>query len=662
MSASSYPNLLEPLAIGEVELRNRLVQTGHVTGMADDHLPGNQLREYYLERARGGVAMIISEALSIHPTSIFGADNIFIFDERVVPAMQKVTSALHAEGCRYIAQLWHCGTNTDGMKTERPVWGPSPIAGALNHEIAHEMTHAEIGEIIAAYAQCAEHARAGGADGVEIHMAHGYLPHQYMSPFSNKRDDRYGGSLENRMRFPLELLGAVREAIGPQALVGIRLSADEGVPGGLELADNVETARILSETGLVSYFSISFGNYHNMELQTAPMGTPAGHLTELAAKFRAALHVPILTVGRILTVELAEEVLASGHADLVGMARPLMADPRLLRKAVGDDAATQRLCIGCNHCQTRLWMGTHISCIYNPATGREGELGQETITPAEQPRSVVVVGAGPAGLEAARVAALRGHNVSVYEREGEPGGQLRFAARLSSQPEIGGVLDFLGAEVERLGVSVELGTEVTPATLGELAPEAIVLATGSHPRADGFSTYRADLNRIPGIETANALTPWQVLANEEDVGEKALVVDFEGHVQGMALAEHLLDIGVSVEIATPHPYLGLAVGGTRWIGLTQRLATKGAVIHPNAMVVRADGRSVELANAYGGASTVIEDVDAIVIVGDSVANDALSRALAATENDWDVIPVGDCVAPRRLEMAVLEGHRAGRAV
>ena len=661
MSAASYPHLLAPLPIGTVELPNRLVQTGHVTGMADDHLPGDQLREYYLERARGGVAMIISEAQSIHPTSIFGADNIFLFDERVVPAMQTVTSALHDEGCRYIAQLWHCGTNTDGLKTERAVWGPSPIAGALNHEIAHEMTQAEIDEIVAAYAQCAEHALAGGADGVEIHMAHGYLPHQYMSPFSNRREDRYGGSLANRMRFPLEVLAAVRAAVGPDAIVGIRLSAEEGVPGGLELADNVETASILAATGDVSYLSISFGNYHNMELQTAPMGTPAGHLTELAGAFRAALDVPILTVGRILTAELAEEVLASGQADLIGMARPLMADPRLLRKATGDDPATQRLCIGCNHCQTRLWMGTHISCIYNPATGREGELGVETLEPADGSRSVAVVGAGPAGLEAARVAAIRGHDVRVYERDDEPGGQLRLAGRLSSQPELGGVIDFLTAELARLGVALELGTEVSSTKLARLDPDAVVLATGSHPRADGFSTYRADLAGIPGIKSANALTPWQVLSDAGAPGERVLVVDYEGHVQGMALVEHLLDLGASVEIVTPHPYLGLGVGGTRWIQLTQRLATKGATVHANTTVARVDGARVELANAYGGGS-VTTDVDAVVVVGDSVANDKLARELASTALDREVIAVGDCVAPRRLEMAVLEGHRAGRRI
>ena len=665
MSASAaLPNLLSPLRVGEVELRNRLVMTGHVTGMAKDHFPGDQMREYYLERARGGVAMIVSEALSIHPTAVFGSDNVFLYDEGVVPHLQAITGELHAEGCRYVAQLWHCGNNTDGMKTELPVWGPSAIAGPLNHEIAHEMTRDEIAEIVASYALGAVHARAGGADGVEIHMAHGYLPHQFMSPFTNKRNDDYGGSLENRMRFPLDVLRAVREAAGPELLVGIRLSADEGVSGGLDLAANIETASILAETGLVSYFSISFGNYHNMEHQTAPMGTPAGHLTQLAGEFRAALDVPILAVGRILTAELAEQVLESGQADLVGMARELMADPRLLRKATGDDPARQRLCIGCNHCQTRLWLGTHVSCIYNPAAGRERELGHDTITPAKQPRTVVVVGAGPAGLEAARVAALRGHRVSVVERESEPGGQLRFAQRLSSQPEIGGVLEFLIAEIERLGVSIDLGSEASAASLAALEPDAIVLATGSSPRAEGFNGYRSDLSRIPGIETARALTPWQVLdaGAEAELGDKVLVVDFEGHVQGMTLAEHVLDLGAGVEVATPHPYLGLGVGGTRWIRLTQRLAEKGIVIHANAMVAAVDGWRVELANAYGGASTVIDDVDAIVIVGDSVANDSLARELATTEQSWDVIPVGDCVAPRRLELAVLEGHRAGRTI
>ena len=307
-------------------------------------------------------------------------------------------------------------------------------------------------------------------------------------------------------------------------------------------------------------------------------------------------------------------------------------------------------------------MGTHVSCIYNPAAGRERELGFDTITVTEQPRNVAVVGAGPAGLEAARVAALCGHHVSVYEREAEPGGQLRFAATLSSQPEIGGVLDFLLAEVERLGVSIDCGTEMTIDALIELEPDAVVVATGSS-RARTGSAATAPTYGHPGHrdgERADAATDPCARLRRRRRQERPRL-DFEGHVQAMTLAEHLLDLGASVEIATPHPYLGPGVGGTRWIKLTQRLAGKGIVIHPNTMIGAVAGQTWQ-AHAYGGASTLIDNVDAIVIVGDSVADDDLSRELGTTKHGWQVISVGDCVAPRRLEMAVLEGHRAGRAL
>jgi mycofactocin system FadH/OYE family oxidoreductase 2 len=659
---TSYPHLFAPLTLGKTELRNRIVSTGHTTGYAQGNVPGERLRAYYRERARGGVAMIVSEVSSVHPTGRHANNVIQIYDEAVVPAYRIVAEELHGLDCRYVAQLWHCGNNTDGPSTELPVWAPSPIAGILHHEIAHQVTSAEIEELVRAYARGAEHAVAGGTDGVEIHSAHGYLPMQFLSRFTNQRTDSYGGSLENRSRFLMEVLHAVREATGPDPIVGVRLSAEEGVPLGLELEETTQVARALVATGLVTYLSISFGNYSNMELQIGPMGTPLGHLAHLAGAIREVVpDVPVLGVGRITNPAIAERILAEGQADLVGMARQLMADPETAIKAQSGRTAEIRPCVGANHCHSRLQSGKALGCIYNPATGRELELGSETFERAPARRRVAVAGGGPAGLEAARLAALRGHDVVLLERDDRLGGQLRLAAVVESRREMGLIADWLESEVRRLGVTVLTGTEASPETLAEHAPDAVVVATGSLARAGGFVAKRADRPAIPGIETANALTGRDVLAGAALPSGSAIVYDIEGHVQGLAVGEHLLDRGHSVELVTPHAFAGARIGASAWNRQMTDFVGKGGSITPNALIESVSGTEVTIADAFAGVLSERTGVGSIVVVGDSVADDELGRRLTEL-GGYDVVMAGDCLAPRLLESAVLEGHRVGRAL
>ena len=659
---TSYPRLFAPISLNGVELRNRIVQTGHVTGMAYTHLPGPELLAYYKERARGGVALIISEAGSIHPTARHMSSVIQLYDERIVPAYRTVAHELHALGCRFVAQLWHSGSNTDGISTEREPWAPSPIAGVLNHEIAHEVSQREIRELIDAYAGSTARAVAGNADGVELHAGHGYIPQQFMSQVTNKRTDEYGGSFENRLRFTTEVLDAVAEALGPQKILGLRISAVEGVPGGLELEENIEIARRLVATGRITYLSVTYGNYSNMQQQIAPMGTPLGYLAHYAGALREAVPgVPVLAVGRITSPELAEQILAEGQADLIGMTRQLMADPEFANKAQQGQADRIRPCVGTNYCMSRMWAGRQVSCIYNPATGRELELGAETLTPAATPRRVTVVGGGPAGLEAARVAALRGHTVTLYEREDELGGQLRLARRVASRRELGLIADYLAREVDRLGVAVRLGVEATRETLA--GAEAVVVATGSRTRALGFNHARADRDRIPGIESTHALSARDVLQDGAGLGRRVIVSDPEGHVQGLAIVEHLLDTGHEVELVTQHAAAGSKIGGSAWMRLIEDCIRKGATLTTLSIVDRIEGARVTVTDVFGAWPRLREGVDAVVVVGDAVAEDALARDLLERPGGLAyVVTVGDCLAPRHLDMAVLEGHRAGRAV
>jgi 2,4-dienoyl-CoA reductase-like NADH-dependent reductase (Old Yellow Enzyme family) len=649
---SAFPNVLSPIRLGAVELRNRFVMTGHVTGMAEDHKPQAQLRAYYRERAVGGVAMIVSEAASVHPTAAHMAEAINVWDARIVEHYRRVTAELHDLDCRFVVQLWHCGNNTDGIATGLPVWSASTVPGVMHHEIPHAVTTADIGELVSAYARSAANAARGGADGVELHMGHGYLPQQFMSPLTNHRDDEYGGPLANRLRFPLELLEAVRETVGEDAIVGVRLSVDEGLPGGLGVPEMQEIAHALTRAGRVSYVSASVGTYANMELQVAPMPTPPGHLAHLAEAVRDVVDVPVLAVGRMLTPALAERVVASGQADLIGMARELIADPDYVVKARDDRAESIRPCIGCNYCQSRLWHGTFVSCIHNPAAGRELELGHNAERPARTPKRVLVVGGGPAGLEAARAAANRGHEVTLVERRSALGGQLLLAARVESRREMNGVVSYLVAELEQEGVTVELDRELSASDILRAAPDVVIVATGSNALADDDALTGARVTVMTGREA---------LDSADALADPVLVVDREGHVQGLSLAEHLLDRGKRVTYATPHTFPGSTIGAIAWVRLMQAVSSKGATLLSSRVLREVSGGQALLDDVFGGAPTTL-DIGSVVIVGQNEANDRIHRELLAAKWTGDVIAVGDCVAPRHLDMAILEGRRAGLAV
>ncbi|MFL5846405.1 MAG: FAD-dependent oxidoreductase [Solirubrobacteraceae bacterium] len=642
-----FPCLASPLAVGPWTLPNRLVQTGHATAMADHGVPGEQLAAYYGERARGGVAMIVTEAQSVHPTAAHMAQTVEIYNPAIVDAYRRISADLHAAGTRFVAQLWHCGNNTDSMVIDRAAWSASAVAGPLNHEIPHAVSTEEIGELVRAYADGAAAARAGGADGIEIHMGHGYLPQQFLSRITNHREDGYGGSDDRRLRFPLEILAAVAEAAGPELAIGIRLSGEEGVPGGLGVDETAEIARRLCATGAVAYVSVSYGTYANMEIQTAPMGTPAGHLAPLAAAIRAAIDVPVLAAGRMLSPDVGERLVAGGAADLIGMARELICDPEFAAKALSGRADEIRPCIGCNYCQSRLWAGRHVTCVHNPAAGRERELGRATARRATEPRDVLVVGGGPAGMEAAIVAARAGHRVRLCEQGDELGGQLRFAALPASRAEVRKVIDHRVGLLEELAVDVELGVTIEYEALGSLSPDVVVLATGSTPRASAY----------PGASTS-----WDVLVEPPASRESVVIVDLEGHVQGLAVADFLLDAGHAVHLVTPHPFAGMHIGGTAWVRLMQLVTGKGAVLSAATAVtsVRPDG-TVELAGVFGAPPWTLNGIDRVVVCGDAGVNDSLLAPLRE-RTDVRTIAVGDCVAPRHLDMAILEGHRAGRSV
>ena len=544
-----FPHLFSPVKVGGLTLRNRIVNTAHGTGFTKNHVFTDQHVHYYAERARGGAAMIITESASVHPTSNIGMqDTLWGYDRAIVPSYRKVADAVHEHGTKVIVQLSHQGRQ-GGTVEGMPRWAPSGIASREsiygNNETPHEMDAEEIAELVRAFAECAALAEEGGFDGVELHGAHGNLIHQFLSPLTNQRTDEYGGGLENRLRFAMEVTRAVRARVGREFVVGMRISGDEFVPGGLDLEQMKEIARRLSAEARLDYLNVSNSTYSDLGSMANHMPSmyyqpaPFAHVWE---GIKGAVNVPVLGMGRITTPDLAERLLAEGKTDLIGMVRELIADPRLPEKARSGAVDEIRPCIGCmQSCIGRRMKGQHITCIHNPVTGREGKWGR--IAPATKAKSVLVVGGGPGGLEAAKVAAQRGHRVTLVERGSRLGGQALTASRGPMRDQFADIATFAEAEARRTGVEIRLNTEATVESVLASGVDAVVVATGAESYVGMEGTASG-----PRLMTAKEVLDGDVPANCSVV-----VVDTRGLHPGSDVSEILLDHGNRVEMATTAP-------------------------------------------------------------------------------------------------------------
>lgn len=651
-----FPLLFSPIKVGNLTLRNRIVNTAHGTSFTKDHLFTDQHLYYYGERAKGGAAMIITESVSVHPTSNIGSqDTLWGFDERIVPSYRRVSEAVHNHGCHILVQLSHQGRqsgNVEGVGRWAPSAIPSPETAYGNPEVPHEMDQDEIIEVEEGFARSATLAKEGGFDGVELHGGHGNLIHQFFSPLSNQRGDRYGGSIENRAHFALEVLDAVRRSVGDDFVVGMRISGDEFLPEGLTLEDMKQIVRLLVSTGNLGYLNVSNSTYSDlgsMANHIPSMYLPPAAFSHLWAGIKEAVHIPVLGVGRINSVELAEEILAEGKADLIGMVRELIADPHLPNKAKEDRCEEIRPCVACmQSCLGRRLKGQHITCIHNPVSGREQEWA--TIPKSPDTKRVLVVGGGPAGLEAARVLSERGHQVSLYEKKESLGGQVLIAAGAPQRDAFGEITRFAEDQVKKLGVDIKLGIEVTLELVTELEADAVVLATGSDP-----------LIPIPLSDgTPNVTTVQDVLEGHADLGNSIIVVDTQGLHPGCDVAEFLADQGKRVEIVTTVPYVGSNIETLTWRLLYQRLISKGVVMTPFTTFGGMAEGSVSVCSTITREERVIEGIDTVVFATHRRANDSLYRDLKGKVAN--LYAIGDCVAPRGVEQAVYEAQKVARAI
>lgn len=663
--STQFPHLFSPLRIGPVESRNRVIFGAHFTMFSEPARVwgepgffGARYGRYLAERARGGAGVIIAGQAQVHLTTAYQmANNAIAWDEEAIPHFEDVTAPIHRHGALAFLQLAHNGGVNFGSWSKLPVWAPSAVANSTEPPKALERH--EIHQLVDSFARSAANAAAGGFDGVEIHAAHGYLLHEFLSPRSNQRTDEYGGSLDNRMRFTVEVLQAVRAAVGGRVAVGVRLVGDEEQRDGSGITpkDAAVIAARLEDLALVDFIDVSVGisglGMVRPMYQPHLLGIPA-----TATVKQAVQDVPVFAVHRILTPEEAEGVLARGDADAVTLVRALIADPEWAAKAETGHAQTIRHCTGCNQgCYGHITQSLPMTCVNNPAVGREEAFGLDTLEPALIKKRVVVVGGGPAGLETAWIAAARGHEVILLEQHAELGGKIRLAQRLPGRAEIAGFADWRVGECARRGVDVRLATTATVENVVALRPDAVVIATGG--RATVFGASKFHPMPIRGCEQTFVIDHEQALIDVATLPDPVIILDAVGHIEAIGIGELLASLGKTVTVVTPLPMPMLLDRETMGAALP-RAARAGMRWRPNTVLATIGEHSVTLIDTLSGQAETVAPLGTVVIRTHGLPNDELYFALR--ERVAEVARVGDAVAVRPVDRAIFDGHVVGRAL
>ena len=662
--------LFQPISIGPREARNRIIFGSHTTNFAQHNLLSQQHADYYTSRARGGAGIIIVEEHIVHSSDLPYERALLGYLPDTPAAISRVSERMHAHGALAIVQLNHNGQQSSSDHHQHELWAPSAVQDVASREIPKAMELADIAAVIAGFALVASHAAQGNADGVELQISDRSLLRQFLSPLTNQRNDQYGGALENRLRFVQETIEAVDAVVGKDRIVGLRLCADELAPwAGLTAEQGTEIARLLAATGRIDYLTTTMGSIFSTQMFPfhASMHTPPGYAVALAASIKAVVTIPVFAAGRIMNAKQAERILAEEQADGVEMIRPLIADPNLPRLSQEGHADEVRPCIACNQgCQVRSTMNVLLSCNVNPdVIGNEGskrvhpQPRATTRVPTPHPpppppllmksTTLYVIGGGPAGMEAACTAALRGKHVILYEREASLGGAVALAAKGPGRGELQLITDYLQEQLEKLGVEMHPGVEVTPEMLLEQSPNAVLVATGACPGSG--------LLPIPGCDLPHVTDVRRILRGERIEGKRVVIVDETGSHAVLSVAELLAAEGCSVEIITEDWFVGRDLATTHdivtWM---QRTMASGVVMTTHTTVVRIEPGQVIVTDRF-----LIKErpIAADVVVLGVYEQPAQELYFALKGRVPRLFRAGDCVAPRRIEQAILEGRQIG---
>ena len=685
MSSSNDP-LLQPFRLKHLVLRNRIMSTAHEPAYSEDGLPKERYRLYHVEKAKGGIALTMTAGSAIVAEDLPAAfGNLHAYRDEIVPWLRQLTDECHEHGAAVMIQITHLGRRTNWNKADwLPVLAASPVREPAHRSFPKEAEDWDLARIVKAYAAAAQRMQAAGLDGIEIE-AYGHLLDGFWSPATNRRTDEYGGSLDNRLRFTFEVLNAIRTAVGADFIVGIRMVADEDWERGLSRAEGLEIAQRLVAGGQVDFLNIIRGHIETdaaLSKVIPIQGTPAAPHLDFAGEVRSATRFPVFHAARINDVATARHAIASGKLDMVGMTRAHLADPHIALKVAAGLEQDIRPCVGATYCLDRIYEGHEALCIHNPATGREATMPHVIARGDGPKKKVVVVGAGPAGLEAARVAAARGHHVVLLEAADRPGGQIRLAARARRRSELIGIAEWRLAQCQKHGVDLRCNQLAEADDVLALGPDVVIVATGGLPDP-GFFGPGADL----------VVSSWDILSGDARPGApgaqsaadaEVLLFDDNGAHPGLQAAEALAEAGAKLEIVTPERYFAPEIGGLNHVAYARCFKERGVRITINTRLLevrRAGNRLAAILGSDYGDRTEQRLVDQVVVEHGTLPLDDLYFALkegssnrgevdyqaliagrpqAVVNNPagrFQLFRIGDAVASRNIHAAIYDALR-----
>ncbi|MFD2191656.1 FAD-dependent oxidoreductase [Pistricoccus aurantiacus] len=678
MNASRDP-LLQPFALGKLQLKNRIVSASHEPSYSEDGMPKARYRLYHEAKARGGMAMtMIGGSAVVAPDSPPAFGNLLLYKDEIVPWLSELADGVHQHDCAVMCQITHLGRRTRYNTGDwLSVVAPSSVREPAHRAFPKAMEDHDFDRIAKAYADGAARCQAAGLDGIEIN-AYGHMFDGFLSPWTNRREDEWGGDLQGRLRFPLMILDHIRAAVGPDFIIGLRLTVDELLPHGMHKEEGLEICRLLQQSGALDFFSVIRGHIDSDAglAEVIPnMGAPAAPHLAFAGEVRRATQLPILHAARINDVATARYALREGLLDLVGMVRAHMAEPNITKLIEAGEEERIRPCVGAGYCIDGIYENGAAYCIHNPATGREQTLPQVIARDVDGPKHVLVIGAGPAGLEAARASAERGHRVTLLEANDQAGGQIRVASLLARRREMLGITEWRVSECERLGVEMRFNTYAEAEDVLALGPDVVIVATGGLPQVH------------PELEAGEALvqSSWDALADPVRAGERVLVFDDHGGYPGLSAMEHLAKQGARVQFASPERMIGIEVGSTNFPAFLTALDRGGVEVRLNRTLSRVErgenGLRATLTSPYCRDVLETLNVDRIIVEHGTAPLDELyfelkplssnlgeldieafiaiapQRKRNNPEGRFQLFRIGDAVSSRNAHAAVYDGLR-----